>query len=545
MKIDKLEIKNFKFFDEVEPLDFDGKNILVYGENGSGKSTIYWALYTLLQSSIKDDIKIKEYFSHPTNTILNNSSLVNIYADDNDSKIELFLKESEEEFIISKNMITIKTNEVIKKSLYTSDFINYKYLFRFFNFFHRDKIDLFNLFEYEILHFLNDSDSNTNLYDLWKEIINLEKDKPNQSSDKKENYSKLINKIDNFNQYLKIIIQNLNDPTNRYLRDAFSFNNLKLQLSIKEGKYQRENNRLPYIFHKPKINIELFILKDEINETILRPQSYFNEAKLTAIALSVRLAITQIKLKDSQLKLLVLDDLLVSLDMSNRDKVLDILLNDENLRDYQKIILTHDRSFFEMAKQKFNYIQRRKWKYFEMYVDIDDEKEIEIPYIKTDGQVYENLQRAKKHFQNKDYPASANYLRKEVERLFDEYLQINNLEEKIKLSKLKENEQLIWDIQKDLKKVLKVLEQFKNCERMPDGIQAQKCKEFSQQVICSIESICQYIYDDFHFEEFEDVKMVLKNILHPQSHNDSTRPLYKRELERAIDLLDAFNRIFI
>ena len=28
MKIEKLDIKNFKFFDEVEPLDFEGKNIL-------------------------------------------------------------------------------------------------------------------------------------------------------------------------------------------------------------------------------------------------------------------------------------------------------------------------------------------------------------------------------------------------------------------------------------------------------------------------------------------------------------------------------------
>ena len=43
-KIDKLEIRNFKFFDEVEPLDFEGKNVLLYGENGSGKSSIYWAI---------------------------------------------------------------------------------------------------------------------------------------------------------------------------------------------------------------------------------------------------------------------------------------------------------------------------------------------------------------------------------------------------------------------------------------------------------------------------------------------------------------------
>ncbi len=298
-----------------------------------------------------------------------------------------------------------------------------------------------------------------------------------------------------------------------------------------------------YKFNLPQINIKIEQKKDNDWITIPKPQSYFNEAKLTAIALSVRLAITEIKLKDSPLKLLVLDDLLISLDMSNRDKVLDILLNDDVLKEYQKIILTHDRAFFEMAKQKFDYMEKDKWKYFEMYVDIDNEKNIEIPYIKEYGQKYGNIEIAKNHFKNKDYPATANYLRKEVEKLFDKFLQIDNLDEKIKLSKLKENEQLIWDIQKDLKKIISVLEQFGNCEQMPEAIQAQKCKEFSEQVISSIESIRKYINDDFHFEEFEDVKMILKSILHPQSHNDLTRPLYKKELEDAIALVEAFEGI--
>jgi len=163
-RIDKLEIKNFKFFDEVEALNFDSKNILLYGENGSGKSTIYWALYTLLQSSKKDDEKIKKYFTHSTNTNPNYSSLVNIYCEnDSESKIELFSKDTDENYTISKNKITIKDTTTIQKSLYTSDFINYKYLFRFFNFLHKDEMDLFDLFEYEILHLIELNESISSL----------------------------------------------------------------------------------------------------------------------------------------------------------------------------------------------------------------------------------------------------------------------------------------------------------------------------------------------------------------------------------------------
>ena len=44
MKIDKITLNNFRFFiDENEHNGFElnGKNMLIYGENGSEKSSIY------------------------------------------------------------------------------------------------------------------------------------------------------------------------------------------------------------------------------------------------------------------------------------------------------------------------------------------------------------------------------------------------------------------------------------------------------------------------------------------------------------------------
>jgi len=51
--IDKIFVKNFKAFPEIESIKLNGKHLLVYGENGSGKSSIYWALYTLFQAKDK------------------------------------------------------------------------------------------------------------------------------------------------------------------------------------------------------------------------------------------------------------------------------------------------------------------------------------------------------------------------------------------------------------------------------------------------------------------------------------------------------------
>ena len=40
-RIKTIRIQNFKAFKEAISLDIDGKNALIYGNNGSGKSSLY------------------------------------------------------------------------------------------------------------------------------------------------------------------------------------------------------------------------------------------------------------------------------------------------------------------------------------------------------------------------------------------------------------------------------------------------------------------------------------------------------------------------
>ena len=484
VKIDKIELQNFRFFTDKKILEFEGKNILIYGENGSGKSSVFKALEFLTKTDI-DEIEF-----------VNNQ---NIFDRERDMFLEFEFSNNETLRIDIDHLSLDNQYPFIEKLSISKPILDYKSLLQ--------------------IHYKTDTnDKDINLYLLFEKLL---KSYP-------INNNTLLGDLRGINYF-----NNLENIIKNELLE-----NINIFLMGFEHKFQIEEIYFDAFEREIILKIEYF------EEKIEKYHLFLNEARLSALAISIYFSIIKKQFDNfdnNSLKILALDDLLISLDMSNRVNLIDILKSE--FRDFQIFLFTHDRAFFEIAKQQFNYMQRGEWKYFEMFVDIDDERGIEIPYIKTDGQTYENLTRAKEHFRNKDYPASANYLRKEVERLFDEYLQINNLEEKIKLSKLKENEQLIWDIQKDLKKLLRVLEQFGNCDRMPEAIQAQKCREFSEQVITSIESTQKYINDEFHFEEFEDVKMVLKNILHPQSHNDLTRPLYKRELENAIELVEAFNRI--
>ena len=51
MKIKKVEIKDYKAFYGKNEFNVDGKNLFIYGENGSGKSSFFYALKDFFQSS--------------------------------------------------------------------------------------------------------------------------------------------------------------------------------------------------------------------------------------------------------------------------------------------------------------------------------------------------------------------------------------------------------------------------------------------------------------------------------------------------------------
>lgn len=99
---------------------------------------------------------------------------------------------------------------------------------------------------------------------------------------------------------------------------------------------------------------------------LVQPQFFLNEAKQSALALAIylsaRLACTQTAPDDAP-KLLVLDDLLIGVDQSNRLPVLDLLM--ERFSDWQIVLLTHDRVWFDMARAHLQ--PATDWAYLELH----------------------------------------------------------------------------------------------------------------------------------------------------------------------------------
>lgn len=661
MKLKNIKIENYRFFKEEQEFDFTSKdnipqNILLYGENGSGKTSLYNALkdfffYYKNQSESKTKIKEnKNIFCEPTD-----KPKIEITFE-NDTNIKFSetgfenedLKEKIEEVSKSKLFLTYQDiynlNNMFKKDISYKDFKdiftilyfddlnhlfsefednlkdfkneikdkdtleeNYNVIKRLIEefdetFFYEldpiekeDPIDkdvvpnIYDTVYYLDVNLLEELEGNKNnlveFLDICEEIINIDSfDLIEKYDDIIESVSKYTKENDRYNKEEIITIDEVINEGNSYLDDFNTnilmhssisesyikckelssqinnkiYNNLQssiikinyilnfLKINIKIEKIIEKSFlkfNLKYITQKEDIkNIDFKILLSDIE--LKNHWSNLNEAKLSALNLAIYFS--SVLGKKPYIPILVLDDLLISLDMSNRDKILSLLLDrsDDNKffdDDYQMFIFTHDRAFFEKAKQNFEYKSKKKWKYFEMFVDLEENEKYQIPYIKKNEQ--NNMSKAEYHFKNKDYPACANYLRKEVENKFDRFLKLDNLDEKIKLAKLKENEHIIVDTAKDLKKLIDVLKQFEQLKDIPQNIQIEKCSLFSKQIIDTIKKVVRYIEEEFHFDEFEDIKLVLKNILHPQSHSDITKPLYKKELEEAIKLMEEFNNI--
>ena len=149
--INKIHIEGFKAFPKEFELELKGKNLLMYGENGSGKSSIYYALHCLFQSPLKSDAG-KKYFD-----TANDQNLKNINNIDADSKIWIDF-EGRHPFIYLLDKNGYNTTLLGGGHPLPADingcFINHQFIFHFFNFRNSQWINLFTVFIKDILPFV-------------------------------------------------------------------------------------------------------------------------------------------------------------------------------------------------------------------------------------------------------------------------------------------------------------------------------------------------------------------------------------------------------
>ena len=412
--IEKITIQNFKAFRDEKPFTLKGKNLLVYGPNGSGKSSLYFALYTILQADAKSKEQIAKYFNHNSS-----ENLLNVHERNNKkSFIKLLITSHKRKtYTLDKNGLS-PTDRNERKTLsemnLASEFISHRLLINFYNFRNSKEIDLFPVFDRDIFPFVY-LDGKTILFnDRIKQVT--EKGEKGVGAPTSNKFKAWVAEIAELDNELNKLITYIDANATKFLHSNFEHKDLKIKLTLKQGwNFRRTGKTNSYELIPPfiKLSIEK-ILSNGKTKSIDRPQSFLNEGKLTAIALSIRFTLLQRRPTKPDLKILAFDDLLISLDMENRMDVLRLIFQLYE-KDYQLFFFTHDWGFYEEVK-RYTETDTAKWIYYEFNEIVNNHQ----PQYK-DGKT--QMQQAKRYFEDHDYNACALALRKLGETVVENFLE--------------------------------------------------------------------------------------------------------------------------
>ena len=399
MKITNIEIKNFRAFPKDYHIDLHnaGKNLLVYGENGSGKSSLYLALKFFFESGIDTvDREVKSTgFEKHQNLFIQEPGYIKLH-------FRSAQPPKQEVYEWSKNVIETN-NDLILETSKASGFLDYKDLLGVHYLQPEgESVNIFDLLVKTLLANTLNPVTDLTLADYWNDI-----QVPYPRRDAKNKIAALEQQVEVFNDELFNRLEELR-PKVREILGEFGYK-VDLDLDFQGVRYNQTNKTL----ENQQILLNVKFFDEDISDRFL-----LNEAKLSAIAISVYLS-SILLLPDprSGLRILALDDMLIGLDMSNRLPVLDIL--EEYFSDYQIFLTTYDKAWSEIVKQRTD---QRDWKYTEFYFKATDK--YEIPVCKEDAPY---LGKAREYLDANDYKACAVYLRTAFEAITKKFCDKRNL----------------------------------------------------------------------------------------------------------------------
>jgi len=400
MKIQEIEISNYKAFLGTHKIKVGGKNLFIYGENGSGKSSLYYALKDFFQSSV-EDIDLKQ--------------LENIFVSDKD------VGKTSIKVTFNPNSGGKRKNQVFRFSTSVNDtrkvgdtsirdgnclksFLTYKHLLGVHHIKKDDDIDIFNLLVRGVLkHFKYAMTKDKELQELWTDVTELLAKDTSREYKKDKKQEEVDAAIKLFNDAFGELFDR--DSAEYLLKHAGPFlekfnHNLELSLKYDEARPTENYDSLA----GARVGVSVKYAK----RTVAKPHLFLNEARLSAMAISLYLGMVKRHAQGIPCKVLFLDDIFIGLDIGNRLPLLKML--EEEFSDYQIILTTYDKPWYEYARCFLE--GKTGWKAMEFYAQTNNQN-FDVPVIFDDQSL---LDRAEKHLKGSDYKAAAVYVRAAFEK---------------------------------------------------------------------------------------------------------------------------------
>jgi energy-coupling factor transporter ATP-binding protein EcfA2 len=417
LKIKTLSLTDFRAFPGPAPATFelDSKNLLVYGENGSGKSSLFKALggffaYGSPRQRLRD---FKNSFSGQSLGTL----AVEVALDSGFTTawcMQLVREVTPYPSLVFAGPSLGESHPAhrrkeagmveIEQAAKFSACLDYRTLLGT-NFKHGDNtINLFEPMVSELLAGFVDLASNKTILDLWRAV---ERNLPprNTSTYVAASFGACQQFNDATRRALALLLPQAQTILKRLCPDG-----LELSALTFDGVRYNGGKRASEKAYVGKI------VGMEINYRGLpidRPQHYLNEARQSAIGLALYLGarLACAPQTTAHLKLLVLDDVLVGLDHTNRLPVLNVLV--DLFAEWQVVLLTHDRGWFDLARQR---LSSSDWICYEVY-EGDPTATAPMPVVrKTQNRpALALLQKARDLLTQGYVEAAANYVRQAFE----------------------------------------------------------------------------------------------------------------------------------
>ena len=436
MKLQKLTLCDFRAFPGPGEYCFDlgNKNhLLIYGENGSGKTSVFRAIREFFdnRSSALPFLEQKNCFSdHVQNRPLNCGKVElcfdpQMQGQAQQAKAWTFQPQGQPDNRPGADQTVM---EVCRRK----GLLDYLSLVKV-NYAEKDRSgndrrpNLFSLLIEDLLFDFPVTISGGRSVKLGQHWADLNDFVRRNQTHRGRNLQNIESKLKEFNDTAVSVTQILKARCDSILSQYFK-HPVKLTFVYENEIYRKYRNVGSRIVEAGRLSFDLQFL----GRSFPKYEEVLNEAKLSAVALAVYFSslIEGIPQGSSGYpRILVLDDVLIGLDMSNRLPVLEILEEEFAKKGWQLILLTHDKVWYDYAAHQATGID---WQCYELYANfcLDAQGDhYELPCLrKPDDGAGNFLQRARAQLALHDDKAAAMYARTAYEQAVSKYCDDRHLQ---------------------------------------------------------------------------------------------------------------------
>lgn len=455
MKITKISIQGFRAFDEEFVLDLEGgKSLLLYGENGSGKSSIYLALSRFMEEKGDNIALHRNRFARDER-----ASEVRIHITGEDTAgtridQDFIWDATEHPLPIPANQDTARVSPALRSHLVDASrragFLDYRALIRTHLLARPLPRYSHGPTPYQGIYGADTTGLEEQLFDLVTLVI-LRSVRITVPGGRETTIGTLLRHVwatapstrhrwrldpansaaNAFNAAFNAKLPELETAFGRLLGE-FTSHQLEVKFQPVSIRWDKATLTLKGAELVPEIKFRGTVVPDF--------HRILNEARLSAIATCLFLAGVQLSDNDRDTpryaRLLVLDDALIGLEVQNRLPVLRILGGDA-FRQYQVFLMTHDRVWFDLARDQLS--EPARWVHRELLAHETDGKL--IPQLRPSPH---DLDRARGYLTAGDLRAAAHYARSAFETRLRNVCEDKGIEIKYKKDHKKITVDALW-----------------------------------------------------------------------------------------------------